>query len=112
MRHLLLVATIALSSLVPAQSQSGRHFARTPRTPATAPATPSRAAAEASAGTVTPRTEPLRRLHSGRVWSAWHFSRRPVTPAMGTDIGAAEASANRDVRRTTFWGRKLRHGAR
>ncbi len=107
MRQLLILAVLALPTLLTAQGQSGRHFHRTPRAPVTAPAS---SAVDASSGTTSHRVEPLRRLRSGRAWSLYHYSRRPITPATGTPV--VEASATKEVRRTTFWGRRLRHGTR
>jgi hypothetical protein len=110
MRQLLLLAILALPTLLTAQGQSGRHFHRSPRAPATAAATPT---VEATAG-VGHRVEPLRRLRSGRAWSSFHYSRRPLTPATGsTAPSATDASASTAaVRRTPMWGRSLRSRAR
>lgn len=106
MRHLLLLAVLAIPSLLPAQGQSGRHFLRTQRAPVTAAAD---ATQVTDAAVRSQRVEPLRRLRSGRAWSAFHFSRRPVTPAAGAAATTVEASAARGTtRRSPFWGRRIR----
>ncbi len=103
MRNLFLIAVLALPSALLAQSPSGRHFVRPSRQPVTPAAAP---VVEASSGS-TARVEPVRRLHSGRSWSAFHFSRRPLTPAPASSQ-PVDAAAKSPVRRTAMWGRVVR----
>lgn len=100
----ILCATLLATAL--SAQQTGRHFQRPERTVATPAASP---VVDATAKSDT-RVEPLRRLRSGRAWSAHHFSRRPdATPAATPPTGAAvDASKPPETRRTAFWGRRVR----
>ncbi|MGE3175563.1 MAG: hypothetical protein AB7O97_23265 [Planctomycetota bacterium] len=102
--RLWILTLFALPALLPAQERSGRHFHRESRTVATAPAEP---VVEASAAR-SERVEPVRRLRSGRAWSAFRQGRRPITAAVGAEVAAVDASSSRPVRRTAYWGRRLR----
>lgn len=100
MRHLLLLALLSLSTALPAQGQSGRHFQRSPRLPATS-AAPSAQPVDAAATTAAPA--PLQRMRSGRAWPRWHFGRLPqATPASSVQV--VDAAARRSpAKKRGFW---------
>lgn len=109
MRAFVTLAVLFLASASLCAQQSGRHFHRPSRTPATAAAAaqPTDAAARTAE---TQRVAPMRKLRSGRAWSSYHYGRLPQTPATGAQKPAVtDASSSRTApRRSTFWGRVLR----
>ncbi len=107
MHRLILIALLALPSALLAQSPSGRHFHRPSRQPATPAASPASTAATEASTNAAARVEPLRKLRSGRAWSAFHFSRRPITPGEGA-VKPVDAASKAPVRRTVMWGRVVR----
>jgi hypothetical protein len=107
MRTILILAALALLPACLSAQQSGRHFHRPIRTQATAAVT--NQATDAAATTSSQRTEPMRKLRSGRAWSSYHFSRLPQSPATAASPGVIDASSTRStVRRSSFWGRILK----
>lgn len=106
-KTLILVALFLLPAVLTAQ-QSGRHFRRADRTPATpaASAQPAEAAARPSAST---RVQPMRKLRSGRSWSSYHYTRMPQSSPAQSGPSVTDASAPKGTKRKSpMWGRILR----
>ena len=110
LRTTLILAALFLFSASLMAQQSGRHFRRTDRTPSTPVAAAQGQAADATArDSCTQRIQPLRRLRSGRAWSAYHFSRMPQSSPAPSCRSVTEASATKGAtRKSLFWGRSLR----
>ncbi len=104
MRPWFLFVLLALTASLSAQS--GRTFRRATRTPTT----PAASSVVEAAASRSARTEPLRRLRSGRAWSVHHFSRRPAETAANTAT-PVDASSRAALRRTPMWGRLVRASA-
>lgn len=99
MRHLLLLSMLLLASAVTAQGQTGRHFQRSQRLPAT----PAAAAAQPVEAAATTAAVPLQKLRSGRAWPRWHFGRLPQA-APASSVRAVDASARRSpAHKRGFW---------
>jgi hypothetical protein len=95
----LLLLVLALPSLLTAQEQTGRHYQRASRLPATPPAAAT-ATAEAS---TTARVAPLPKMRSGRAWPRYHFGRLPQASSPA-DSKPVDASAHRSpAAKRGFW---------
>jgi hypothetical protein len=107
-KTLILVALFLLPAVLTAQ-QSGRHFRRPDRTPATPAATAQPAEAAAKPASSSARVQPMRKLRSGRAWSSFHFSRMPQSSPTPSGPSVTDASAQKGTtRKSPMWGRILR----
>lgn len=98
LRNVLVLALLALPAVLPAQSQTGRHFQRSTRLPVTPAAS---SVKEASANTV--QALPLQKMRSGRAWPRFHFGRLPQASTSQTS-GAVDASARKsNAAKQGFW---------
>ncbi len=107
-KTLILVALFLLPAVLTAQ-QSGRHFRRPDRTPATPAATAQPAEAAAKPASSSARVQPMRKLRSGRSWSSYHYSRMPQSSPATSGPSVTDASAPKGTtRKSPMWGRILR----
>ena len=98
LRHVLFLTLLALPAVLSAQSQTGRHFQRSTRLPAT-PA----ASAVRDASTSTAHVAPLQKMRSGRAWPRFHFGRLPQPASTGTR-GVVDATAQKSpAQKRGFW---------
>lgn len=108
MRHLLLIALLALPTTLAAQAQTGRHYQRQSRMVETKAAP---AAQDATAQKQEPApVAPLRKLRSGRAWPSWHFTREVTTeaPASPTEASAQPPRLLHPADKKGFWQRYAR----
>lgn len=98
LRHVLFFTLLALPAVLSAQSQTGRHFQRSTRLPATPAASAVRDASDNGAHAV-----PLQKMRSGRAWPRFHFGRLPQASSSATS-GVVDATARKSqAQKRGFW---------